>query len=125
MNPRTHHIITGMAKLPLLLLYTSFFFVQLFYNFDINARVSGKPVFSQLHSNKEKTELVKSAIPKENKNAFRLNKRYHPQEAITCNTIIIKPLICHVASKQHAHYSSGFIPSSLPTAHALRGPPVV
>jgi len=117
-----------LAKLPLLLLYMSFFVVQLFYNFDIVSHVSiasCKAVQKSDAKTNSQASIKKAAAPADRKAGFRLNKRYHPQPAITCNTVAVKPLVCCVSSKLHVHYSRGFIPSSFPPAHSLRGPPSV
>jgi hypothetical protein len=123
MELKKQHIFFCLAKLPLLLLYISFFIVQLFYNFDIASRPADTASIS-LHKNNPET-VKKATIPAGKKISFRMNKRYHPQPAVTCNLIIIKPVICYVTSKLHVHYSTGFIPSSTPPAHSLRGPPAV
>jgi len=122
------HIFFMMAKLPLLLLYLSFFTVQLFYNFDIAGHAADTIYASLQKSDAKKKEIAsikKDTAPTEKKLGFRLNKRYQPQAAITCNPLIIKQVVCYVSSKLHVHYCSGFVPSSFPPAHALRGPPVV
>ena len=123
MKVKNQHIFFGLAKLPLLLLYVSFFIVQLFYNFDIANRFSGTANISTYKTNQETVKKI--AAPAERKICFRLNKRYHPQPAITCTAIIIKPVVCYVTSKLHVHYSSGFIPLSGPPSYSLRGPPAV
>ncbi|MEP6747024.1 MAG: hypothetical protein ABJB86_04830 [Bacteroidota bacterium] len=123
MNIKKGHIFFGVAKLPLIVLYVSFFIVQLFYNLDIaNHTVETNPV--SLHKNNRET-VKKAAVPADRKISFRLNKRYQPQPAITCTAITIDKVICYVSSKLHVHYSRGFIPSSAPPARSLRGPPVV
>ncbi len=128
MRNKQQHIFFWLAKMPLLLLYISFFTVQLFYNFDIanhaatNAAISIHKVAKQQSG---QSTVKKAAESPDKKTSFRLNKRYHPQPAIVCNTVVYKPLICLVSSKLHVHYSSGFIPFSLPSAHSLRGPPSV
>jgi len=122
--------IRWLAKLPLLLLYMSFFIVQLFYNFDIAALVSAKPYLAvqknDANANSRHHAAIKKATtPTDKKEGVRLNKRYHPQPAITCHTAVMKRLVCYVSSKLHVHYSRGFIPSSLRATHSLRGPPNV
>jgi hypothetical protein len=123
MNHKKQYIFFCLAKLPLLLLYVSFFIVQLFYNFDIANHPSGAS-FITFHTSNQQT-VNKGTTPADGKLSFRLNKRYHPQQAITCTTVIIKPVVCYVSSKLHVHYSSGFVPSCTPPAHSLRGPPNV
>ncbi len=128
MKQNRSYIIFWVAKLPLLLLYASFFIVQLFYNFDIANHASNAThkTVAKVDAQKNNSSFVKKAgLPVEKKGVFRLNKRYHPQPAVSCNGVIIKPIICCVSSKLHIHYSSGFAPSSFPPAHALRGPPAV
>src|SRR5450432_4441670 len=123
MKLKKQHIFFCLAKLPLLFLYVSFFIVQLFYNFDIANHPSGAS-FIAFHTSNQQT-VNKGTTPADGKLSFRLNKRYHPQPAITCIAVIIKPVVCYVSSKLHVHYSSGFVPSSTPPAHSLRGPPNV
>ena len=128
MRNKQQHIFFWMAKLPLLLLYISFFTVQLFYNFDIANHSVNATQNSIQKTAKQKdgqATVKKTNSSSEKKTSFRLNKRYHPQPAIVCNTLVYKPLICPISSKLHIHYSSVFIPSSLPSAHSLRGPPNV
>jgi len=121
--------ILWLAKLPLLLLYMSFFMVQFFYNFDIAARVSATSYLAvqknDASANSHHAAIKKATTPTDKKEGVRLNKRYHPQPAITCHTAVMKPLVCYVSSKLHVHYSRGFIPSSLRATHSLRGPPNV
>jgi hypothetical protein len=104
--------------------------VQLFFNFDtaVYSTNIGKQLVSK--NTVAKPSQQKLIIAKKNSNdrkvsGFRLNKRYQPATAAICKTIIIKPVVCSVSSKQHVHYCSGFIPASLPPVHSLRGPPVV
>jgi hypothetical protein len=123
MKLKKQDIFFCLAKLPLLFLYLSFFFVQLFYNFDIANHPAETNTIS-LHKNNQET-VKKAATPADKKISFRLNKRYQPQAAITCNDITVDQVICYVSSKLHVHYCSGFIPSATPLAHALRGPPAV
>lgn len=123
MELKKYHILFCLAKMPLLLLYISFFIVQLFYNFDI----AGRPADTAsivLHTSSHQT-LKKATVPANKKISFRMNKRYHPQPAVSCDPFIIEPVICYVTSKLHVHYSTGFIPSSTPPARPLRGPPAV
>jgi hypothetical protein len=127
MNTKKHYIFFCVAKLPLLVLYISFFTVQLFFNFDIT-QAADNTIQSIHQSNKCKSDLSavkKAGLPSDKKTTVRLNKRYQPRTAITCDPLIIQPLICLTSSKLHIHYSTGFIPSSFPPAHSLRGPPFV
>jgi hypothetical protein len=127
MRSKKQYIFFCLAKLPLLLLYLSFFAVQLFYNFDIASHPANTASIS-IHNNKQKdsrSTVKKAASTPDKKISFRLNKRYQPQAAITCKPIIIKQVVCYVNSKLHVHYSSGFIPAEFPPAHSLRGPPNV
>ena len=126
LNTRRQYIFSLLAKLPLLLLYMSFFMVQLFFNFDISKPSSSLTGLVQTSIHCAKQTIVKKAPgTAEKKNCFRLNKRYHPQPAIGCNPVIIQQNICVVSSKLHVHYSSGFIPSATPSAQSMRGPPLV
>jgi len=128
MNAKKQHISFWLARLPLLLLYISFFAVQLFYNFDIAnhpEHIAGASFQKNAIGKNSHVIVKKGSLPNDKKTNFRLNKRYQPRDVVTCNSFIIKPLVCFVTSKLHVHYSNGFIPSSLPTARSLRGPPVV
>ncbi|MES1221572.1 MAG: hypothetical protein ABUT20_39090, partial [Bacteroidota bacterium] len=114
MKFQNRYIFFFLAKLPLLLLYISFFTVQLFYNFDIANHPANTTVVSlhKVQAQKDGPLTLKKATDTPGKNiSFRLNKRYHPQPAITCNEVIIKQVVCYVSSKLHVHYSSGFTPS--------------
>jgi hypothetical protein len=128
MNAKKQYIIFWLAKLPLLLLYISFFAVQLFYNFDISAPSLHTSALAFQNKDKQKDNAgskVKTGIPDDQKISIRLNKRYHPKPAISCQPVIVNPVVCAVSSKLHIHYSSGFNLSSCPPVCALRGPPVV
>ena len=109
-------------------LYLLFFTVQLFFNFDFGNQDIHivMPVLSAKdHQKINYRGCKKAAVPSAKKVYFRLNKRYQPQPAISCGSIIIEPLVCHVSSKRHIHYSRGFISSPLLCVLLLRGPPYV
>ena len=117
-------ILFYLSRLPLLMLYLSFFSVQLFYNFDTGTRQL--PINTIKIQKAGQSQLsAKAAGSGTTKDHFRLNKRYHPQPAITCAPVVITPVICKVSSKLHIHYSSGFIPSFFTPVYKLRGPPVI
>jgi hypothetical protein len=129
MNAKKQYLFFCLGKLPLLVLYISFFTVQLFFNFDIATAQPANGTSVSFHQNsKGKNNLSvvrKAGFPSDKKVTIRLNKRYQPRTAITCSPLIVQPIICLISSKLHVHYSAGFIPSSIPPAHSLRGPPVV
>jgi len=127
MNIEKQQIFTPVVKLALLVLYALFFMVQLFYNFDSSNQPGHASIVRVQQTSKQGApQAVNKAQASDTKSpVFRLNKRYQPQPAINCNTIIVKQLVCAVSSRLHIHYSKGFFPPAFPSAHALRGPPVV
>jgi hypothetical protein len=127
MNSKKKYIFFLLAKLPLLVVYISFFTVQLFYNFDIASHPGNIITSASFQKNEvlknNHAVAKKAAFPSEKKENFRLNKRYQPRTVVCCDAFVLKPVTCFVFSKQHVHYSTGFIPFSIPRAHSLRGPP--
>jgi hypothetical protein len=126
MNIKKQQFLFFLAKLPLLVLYALFFMVQLFYNFDTGNQPAHRLV---LHVQKASGQTPEQSVNKAQASStkspvFRLNKRYQPQPAISCNAIACTQLVCPVSCKLHIHYSTGFSPATLPMAHSLRGPPL-
>jgi hypothetical protein len=127
MGTKKQQQLSLLAKLSLLVLYALFFMVQLFYNFDTGNQPTHASV---LHVQKTAIQTPEHSVNKAQASntkspAFRLNKRYQPQPAVTCSPVVAKLVVCAVSSKLHIHYSRGFIPPVFPSAHALRGPPIV
>lgn len=124
---RSTTVLFFLARMPLVILYACFFLVQLFHNFDIASHAQAVRFVARIqHTNDHvQPQFAKSGALNQKAGSFRLNKRYHPQDAITCQAIVIEPLACPVFSKLHIHFSSGFEPHDFPSAQLLRGPPVV
>jgi hypothetical protein len=130
MNFRQQYILSLLSKFSLVLLYISFFTVQLFFNFDTGSHsdsIVGHSISKKENGKYNQGKLIagKKNTTGGKRSGFRLNKRYQPATAASCKGIVIKPFVCFVTSKQHIHYRSGFIAASIPPVHSLRGPPVV
>jgi hypothetical protein len=112
-------------RLPVLLLYGLFFFVQVFFNFDISAArqlAGGKSAGKYAHA----TVLVKR-IGHCNKTVlakFRLNKRFHPSAAPAIAEFKIaspeQPIVREARSYQDPFHND---PNSNSTSQ--RGPPML
>jgi hypothetical protein len=111
----------------LLVVYTSFFTVQFFFNFDIasNTRPSFINPFSGLVVKNHQASEKKAGQHGSHKTNFRLNKRFHPQALPVCNTICAKAPVQYISSENISRYNKVFIHAVILINHSLRGPPVV
>ena len=127
MNFKKINITGNWAKLPLLLLYISFFIVQLFFNFDIANHSNNNP---QLYSYKKLSATrITPVVNKTNKGktkqqTIRLNKRFEPQAMLVYHGTEVKvPEYCF-GIKQPGISRELILPTPYLHPHSLRGPPV-
>jgi hypothetical protein len=128
MNFKKINITGNWAKLPLLLLYISFFTVQLFFNFDIANHSINSP---QLYSYKElsATRIAPVVVNKTNKGktkqqTIRLNKRFEPQAILVHHGMEVKgPVYCSNI-KLPGIRKKMILSSPYLYSQSFRGPPV-
>lgn len=117
-----------LAKVPLLLLYVVFFFVQLFYNFgDSNHRHSALPVSIGQHRVKQQVSVKKSDTENHRYTKIRLNKRFQPETLFLDNADFVAIAVAAVypTTANTYCYFGKFIPTTFLQTHLMRGPPVI
>jgi hypothetical protein len=121
------NISSFITKAFALLLYISFFGVQLFFNFD-----TGKGPATTIHYYSYNT--VNSSFPSHIKQTNKantkqaivlLNKRFHPENILAWNNTSIKAPLNYVETTIKYVAFNEHIPSSDHTTYSLRGPPFV
>jgi hypothetical protein len=107
-------------------LYSAFFAVQLFFNFDlsINQRINfaDQLVHSSSGINKQHTQTQKSVSVKKN---IRLNKRFHPS-AVEINNEPFTSIISSFYTKiDLGHSTNQNLLNSISLSTPFRGPPAI
>jgi hypothetical protein len=126
MNFKRILISSNWAKVPLLLLYISFFTVQLFFNFDIaNHFNSTDLLFSKNIASTKTSALSKEKKAKGKKQSIRLNKRFEPKAMPAYNVVVIKSPCRYLGTKLFVSPADVFIPAPFLLSQSFRGPPSV
>ncbi len=122
MVKRIHHI-TFYALL--MSVYTVFFSVQFFFNFDFQG--SGTQNFLRHFCSGNHPEkivsLVKGVPSHSSSCSIRLNKRFHQESAPTCDIIFLDVSEPYMIPRTLGHYRDSFLPYVTPAHQLLRGPP--
>lgn len=128
MNHQRPAVLSYIAKTIILVLYVSFFIVQLFFNFDITNN-SRNATFFSLHKNvaaEHRLSIVtKADTAKGKRQTVRLNKRFKPNTILAYTLFDIKSPACYLETKSFVFDRGIFIPSSFLLPQFFRGPPVV
>lgn len=111
----------------LLSVYTIFFSVQCFYNFDghSEARTIFKYGASLSHYGKQAQLIVDGSHRSTQAHKVRLNKRFHQENFTPCEVVSIEAPTPFVTRVTLGDYRDDFLPTFTPVRHPLRGPPVV
>ena len=128
MKYQRRRILSYLAKTPILILYISFFIVQLFFNFDIANTSKNTTLFSCnkiVATGRHSFVIKKTNTAKDQKQALRLNKRFKPQVILAYTPFDIKSPVYYLGEKPFGFYASVFIPASFLFPQFFRGPPVV
>ena len=130
MNTKHLKITTAiLPRIPLLLLYTVFFFVQLFYNFgDAHQKDDVTPVSFYQNQAKQQQESLKKTGPEKHKHTkIRLNKRFQPETLFldNANFVSIAIVADYATATNTSCYFGKIIPNAFLQTHLMRGPPVV
>ena len=129
MTGKNKHIRFTLWSLPVLVLYSLFFTVQVFFNFDngnANAQSNQRHVIVA-QQNGQHTQSVSGHSKHENQlhSKIRLNKRFQPSSSPELNPFYVTAPLIFVEPPVKPAYSTPFhTPPSLFT-RPLRGPPVV
>jgi hypothetical protein len=98
--------------------YTIFFAVQIFFNFDDSfTPKSPASVRAGICS-------IKKPIHASHKVSFRLNKRFQPRELLVCSSIGAEIPLAWVHSTNLLINAQIFLPVPSCASHPLRGPPI-
>ena len=107
--------------------YTAFFTVQIFFNFDIpsNAQVTLNHQTSGPVIKKNVRNISSTQNNSSKKTIFRLNKRFHPETLCCINQTSINklPEQFYILINPSG-YQDAFIPVCITENRSLRGPPV-
>jgi hypothetical protein len=127
MNYQRPGILSYIVKTSVLVLYGSFFIVQLFFNFDIE-NSSNNTILSHSHKNlalgHQSSALKKTNASKDRKQSIRLNKRFKPQAIATYNPFDVKVPVYYLETKSFVSHSDICIPALFLFPQSFRGPPV-
>ena len=112
----------------ILVVYTAFFSVQSFYNFE---GLSGSQDIFNYHSfliAGSQTSTIAKDQPLHSPaghHKTRLNKRFHQENMPPCDVISIVIPERYIPIQTPDYYKADFLPSVVRLTHPLRGPPVV
>jgi len=111
----------------LLSMYTIFFSVQCFFNFDghSEARTIFKYGASLAHYGKQAHVIADGASHSIPAHKIRLNKRFHQENFPPCEILSIETPPAFSTPISLGGYQDVFMSSFTPILHPLRGPPVV
>jgi hypothetical protein len=112
----------------LISVYTVFFSVQVFFNFDFPGSGNAKNLFRDFCSinHPEKTaNFVKGATSHSCSYSIRLNKRFHEESSPTCDSISMDVPEPYMILRTLGHYKDSFLSSITPVHRLLRGPPAL
>jgi hypothetical protein len=128
MQSSKKQILSACLRVSLVLIYSCFFTVQLFFNFDTSNRFSANTaILKQVKSGYfgKQHSVATSKLPVSKSHSFRLNKRYHPQPAVSCSAYFFEQPEYFCNTRVLCGCRTRFISSRSIVSHALRGPPVI
>jgi hypothetical protein len=123
MVKRIHHI-TFYALL--MSVYTVFFSVQFFFNFDFQGSGNAQNFLRHFCSGNHPEKMVsfvKGSPSHSSSCSIRLNKRFHQESTPTCDIIFLDVPEPYIIQRTLGHYRNSFLPSVTPVHRLLRGPP--
>ena len=109
----------------LMTVYTVFFSVQSFFNFD-RPGPENEHLLIHLCSSKhpeKQVSLAKETPSHSSSHSFRLNKRFHQENILPCDAISSAAPKPYLIRRTLGHYRDSFLPSVTPCDRLLRGPP--
>lgn len=111
----------------LLSVYTVFFSVQCFFNFDghSEARTIFKHEAYLSHYGKQAHIVVDGSSHSTPAHKIRLNKRFHQENFPPCEIVSVEAPPAFVTHVSLGSYRDVFLSFFTPVPHPLRGPPVV
>lgn len=114
----------------LLLIYTGFFSVQLFYNFDNTLNGTSLKKVDIVSLNKNTSFKRECALSQKHhtdlKTNIRLNKRFQPKSIIDCSFPVFDPIVKYTTTVSICkHYDKASFLNYFLLTRSLRGPPAV
>jgi len=120
-----NHIYNLFKGVPIAVLYTAFFGVQLFFNFDLSSQNSNAATyaFQSISVQHHATSVFKYQKSVSAKNNIRLNKRFQPSGIPDCVSPV---LTVTVKYKEHTvcNNDEEALSNNVRLSSYLRGPPV-
>ena len=109
----------------LMSVYTVFFSVQFFFNFDLPASDTQNFIrqFRSDNHPKKMVSFAKEAPSHSFSRSIRLNKRFHQENFPTCDILYMDVPQFYVIQRPLGNYGDSFLPSVTPVHRLLRGPP--
>ena len=126
MKKRPTYIRLQICRIAVLLLYSLFFTVQVFFNFDpprTRTHVFNNNITSQDKALQVASRPVHAGKQKETRTKIRLNKRFHPSVAPAVAPFSIAAPVFFVQRRTATGYRNPFYNSIELLTHSLRGPP--
>ncbi len=117
-----------VCRIPVLLLYSLFFTVQVFFNFDIphsNRHLFNNGIAAQKQEGQMAVRSVHPGKQKETHSKIRLNKRFQPSAAPAILPFSIAAPVYYIESRNTAVYCNPFHATNKLRTPTLRGPPAV
>ena len=127
MKGRRNYIQVKLFSIPVLVLYSLFFTVQVFFNFDIalSSQGSQPAVFAHKTDKAAPSVFNHSRQQKQGKSKIRLNKRFQPANAPLLNPFSVTIPVVFIDKPVTAIGPDPFHVSPSLTIRSLRGPPAV
>jgi hypothetical protein len=110
----------------LMTVYTVFFFVQFFFNFDRPGPVNAQNFFrysSSANHSKEWGSFAKKARCPSSTRTIRLSKRFHQENIPPCDVLCVDAPEPYDIREPIGLYRESFVPSVTPVHRLVRGPP--
>ena len=108
----------------ILCVYTIFFFVQFFFNFEGLSSSRHVSHYCSSHPTHETMASVKGQpLPHSGGSKIRLNKRFHQEDMPLCDVFSIVIPERYLPLQVPDHYLDIHLPSAVHATHPLRGPP--
>jgi hypothetical protein len=110
----------------LMTVYTVFFSVQFFFNFDCPGSGNAQSFLRFFRSGNHPEKVVsfaKEAPSPSSSRSIRLNKRFHQENISPCAILCMDSPKPYIIRRAVAIYRDGVLPPVTPAYHLLRGPP--
>lgn len=128
MKKRPAYCMLQTCRIPLLLLYSLFFTVQVFFNFDTPSygqHICQSNIAAQKKECQSVTHTAHANRGKQAHSKIRLNKRFQPSVAPDIQPFSIAAPVCFVHHPPVTGYRNPFYNSIQLLTRTLRGPPAV